>query len=202
MGNVPGTIGYRGIVERFIDATGSISFADLHQPYLDLIPAQPGRILDVGAGVGRDAAILAGMGHRVTAVEPLPEFLSAARRLNHHKAIYWLEDALPLLASLDAEVGCFDFVLASAVWHHLSVEERAIACSRIAKLTKSGGIFALSLRHGPAGQGRHVFPTDLEQTLTMALSHGFKVVVAQTNLPSQMPNKSGVTWSKVALERM
>ena len=48
----------------------SIPFADAHRAVLDLIPAMPGRVLDIGSGTGRDAAWFAGRGHSVVAVEP------------------------------------------------------------------------------------------------------------------------------------
>ena len=45
-----------------------------------LIPATPSRVLDVGAGTGRDAAALAALGHSVVAVEPTPELRAHGQR--------------------------------------------------------------------------------------------------------------------------
>ena len=42
----------------------------IHGWMLDLLPATPATILDVGAGSGRDAAWLAAKGYDVVAVEP------------------------------------------------------------------------------------------------------------------------------------
>ena len=77
---VKGASGYVAAIESFIAATEALSFETLHAPYLDLIPTTPGCVLDVGAGIGRDASVLASMGHSVVAVEPVPEFLAAARK--------------------------------------------------------------------------------------------------------------------------
>ena len=44
----------------------------------DFLPAKGGRILDVGAGSGRDAAWLADQGFQVVAVEPSPAMRSIA----------------------------------------------------------------------------------------------------------------------------
>src|SRR4029450_11932417 len=41
----------------------SVHFVDLHGPVLHLLPTVPSDVLDIGAGTGRDAAALAGMGH-------------------------------------------------------------------------------------------------------------------------------------------
>jgi ubiquinone/menaquinone biosynthesis C-methylase UbiE len=42
----------------------SISFADHHRLVMHLIPTAPSRVLDIGAGTGRDAAGFAALGHR------------------------------------------------------------------------------------------------------------------------------------------
>jgi protein-L-isoaspartate O-methyltransferase len=44
----------------------------------DFLPGQPGLILDVGAGSGRDAAWLASLGHEVIAVEPSEQMRARA----------------------------------------------------------------------------------------------------------------------------
>ncbi len=41
----------------------------------------PAHVLDVGFGIGRDAAALADMGHTVVAVEPTHEVLAVAQNL-------------------------------------------------------------------------------------------------------------------------
>ena len=47
---VNGTKGYSEVVDRFIDAADAVDFATLHRSYSALIPSQPARVLDVGAG--------------------------------------------------------------------------------------------------------------------------------------------------------
>lgn len=78
---VKGTEGYSAVTERFITATHKIAFQDLHQSILKFIPTDSSNVLDVGSGIGRDAAALADMGHTVVAVEPTSEFLLVAQRL-------------------------------------------------------------------------------------------------------------------------
>lgn len=202
MENVKGTTGYSSVAKGFITATVAMNFKELHRPYLELIPTAPSRVLDVGAGAGRDASVFASMGHSVTAVEPMPEFLTAARKLHNSPNIRWVDDSLPDLSNLDDSPAQFDFVLASAVWHHLDDSERVVAMSRIAELTRRGGTFALSLRNGPAGGGTHVFPTDLHQTTELAKNFGFESVVSIDDQPSLMAGKSKVKWSMLALKRL
>lgn len=100
MDRVEGTKGYKQVVQKFVEATESIGFNELHQPYLAHIPQTPSRVLDIGAGIGRDAAMLSSLGHQVVAVEPLCEFLRiAVERYNSHR-INWIHDALPRLEML------------------------------------------------------------------------------------------------------
>lgn len=202
MEGVQGTKGYRSAVELFIAATNAVAFEELHAPYLGLIPRKPSRVLDVGAGIGRDAFVLASMRHDVVAVEPTPELLAAAKRMHGAARIEWIDDSFPELARLGSAANQFDFVLASAVWHHLSDSERAIAMSRVAELVRVGGVFALSLRNGPAGAGTHIFPTDHRQTISSAIGLGFETVVALTDQPSLIAGKNDVTWSKLAFRRV
>ena len=201
-GTVDGIAGYDKVVEKFIQGTEAIDFTALHEPYLHLIPNNPSKILDIGSGVGRDAHKLADMGHEVVAIEPMPQFLEAARKLHSNQNIHWVNDSLPLLEKLeDQEIAQFDFVLASAVWHHIDNPEREFAMERISELVCTDGIFALSLRNGPVGGGTYQFPTNHQHTIALAEQYGFEVLVALRDQPSLMAGKSKVKWSKIAFRR-
>ena len=199
---VKGTEGYSAVVQGFIAATHTVSFETLHAPYLDQIPVPPSHVLDVGAGIGRDASVLASMGHQVVAVEPTPEFLAAAKELHGSQDIQWIDGALPDLKALGVTEDRFDFILVSGVWHHLNDHERAIAMPRLAGMLRPGGVIAMSLRNGPAGAGTYVFPTDHEETIEAANSCGLEPVVVTAGLPSLMPGKPEVVWSKLAFKRL
>ena len=54
-----GTEGYGESADALVKPYESLSFADVHREILPLIPTTPSRVLDVGAGTGRDAAALA-----------------------------------------------------------------------------------------------------------------------------------------------
>ena len=202
MTEVKGTRGYRLMVEQFVAAAEAIDFEELHQPYLDCLPRTPGNILDLGAGSGRDAAMFAGLGHSVTAVEPLEEFRNVARSLHDSPNIKWINDSLPDLQGLQGQAQLFDFVLASAVWHHLDPSEQEAAMIRVAELIQPAGFFALSLRHGPAGAGTHNFPTNPQLTVDTAENSGFKTRLALADQPSLVAGKPGVSWSKLVFQRL
>ncbi len=198
---VKGTNGYAGAIHRFIEATDAIGFKELHEFCAKYIPISPGKILDIGSGSGRDAAEFAAMGHSVVAAEPCPELLVSSRNTYPYSRVEWVEDSLPELNKLTHKYNQFDFILCSAVWHHIDDAERETALAVIARLLKPRGIFAVSLRNGPVGVGIHVFPTDANKTIDLAESCNLINLLHQSNQPSLIRNKKRVIWSKLVFRR-
>lgn len=60
---VSGTEGYAEEAQSLLKRWQTISFADQHGPIVHLIPDVPSKVLDIGSGVGTDAAAFASMGH-------------------------------------------------------------------------------------------------------------------------------------------
>lgn len=198
---VPGTEGYAAAGQRFVAATLALDFRELHQDFMPFFPQTPGYILDIGAGIGRDAATFAGMGHSVIAVEPLVSFRHTGMNMYPASGVEWIDDALPALRMLEGMEDRFDFILVSGVWHHICPEEQQAAVARTATLLKPGGILALSLRNGPAGVGGHVFPTNGRQTIATAGQYGLMPLLWQEHQPSMMPRKQAVHWTKLVLKK-
>jgi protein-L-isoaspartate O-methyltransferase len=98
--HVIGTEGYAREADALIERYERISAAEAHKSVLHLIPQAPARILDIGAGTGRDAAWFAANGHHVIAVEPTDELRKAAQRLHAMPRIEWLDGSLPDLSVL------------------------------------------------------------------------------------------------------
>ncbi|PPK68396.1 methyltransferase family protein [Actinokineospora auranticolor] len=190
-----GATGYgqaAGVLARRYEA---VAFEDVHRAALAWLPARPGRVIDIGAGTGRDAAALAARGHAVTAVEPTAEFRVAGRSL-HGATIQWLDDSLPELRSVR---GVFDLVLLSAVWMHLDRAERRAAMARISDLSAPGGRSILTLRHGPVPPGRRMFDVTVAETVESAGSQGLKVVHHSES--ADILSRPDVRWSCLVLAR-
>lgn len=187
---VKGTQGYSEALDSFIQTTHAISFNELHHAIIDFIPCHPSSVLEVGAGIGRDAYELAQMEHKVTAVEPTPIFLDTAKQQFDHPNIEWIDDALPDLNTFKNAHEQYDFVLASAMWHHLDEQEQSASLQKIAGLMKPNAAFALSLRNGPAGVGTHVFPTSAEQAIVAAQQYGLTPALLIENQPSLIAGKT------------
>jgi 2-polyprenyl-3-methyl-5-hydroxy-6-metoxy-1,4-benzoquinol methylase len=171
-----GTEGYGETVAERVKQYESLAFADVHRSILHLFPTTPSRVIDIGAGTGRDAAGFAGLGHTVTAVEPTPELRAEAQRLHPHPAITWLDDSLPDLDRVHALGGRYDVVMLTAVWMHLDLAQRERAMARVSALVVSGGLMALSLRHGPVPAGRRMFDVSAGETSALANRHGLATI--------------------------
>jgi 2-polyprenyl-3-methyl-5-hydroxy-6-metoxy-1,4-benzoquinol methylase len=195
-----GTEGYSDEAEALVQQYESISFGDLHKQILHLIPKPPARVLDIGAGTGRDAAGFAAMGHIVTAVEPTTELRIGAMKLHVSPQIEWLDDSLPSLPVVSGRGETFDVVMLSAVWMHLDEHQRRRAMVCVASLVRPGGLMALSLRHGPVPAGRRMFDVTTTETINLAQAQGLTCVQQLEDVVGLL-KRPGVSWDRLAFAR-
>lgn len=196
---VSGTEGYAEGAEQLIESWKQISFVEHHGPILHLIPNAPANILDIGAGIGADAAAFAAMGHCVVAVEPTDELRIPGMALHPSARIEWLDDSLPDLAVLRARGQTFDVVMLTAVWMHLDERPRRYAMPIVVSLMREGGVMIMSLRQGPVPQGRRMFDVSAEETVELAQAHGLHLLLNMRTESIQPLNRStGVTWTRLA----
>jgi SAM-dependent methyltransferase len=191
-----GTEGYGETADERVKQYESIGFADVHGDLLHLFPTTPSRIIDIGAGTGRDAAAFAALGHTVTAVEPTPELLAHARRLHGDLPITWIDDALPDLDRVHALGERYDLVMLTAVWMHLDQAQRERAMSRVAPLLRPGGLMTLSLRHGPVPAGRRMFDVSNAETRALAARHGLATIHESES--GALLGGPAVRWNRLA----
>lgn len=197
--DISGTAGYLEEAARLIAPYEAIPFENVHAAVLHLLPTGPGRVLDVGAGTGRDAARFAEMGHRVVAVEPTDGLREAAIRLHPSPAIDWVDDGLPELAQVVARKERFNLVMLTAVWMHLDAAERRTGMPVLADLLRPGGVMIMSLRHGPVPEGRRMFEVTAEETIDLAAANGLRALLQHQSDSLQAANRrAGVTWTHLA----
>ena len=158
MAEPAGSHGYGENANALAQEYESITFEEVHRDVLHLFPVYRARkVLDVGAGSGRDAAALARRGHYVTAVEPTDAFEHRQGQAIHAAVeIAWLNDALPDLNVVRGRGEHFDLLLLTAVWMHLDEDERKRACRASRPSLAPSGTVILSLRHGPTPNGRRM----------------------------------------------
>jgi len=180
------------------DSYEGISFENAHPRLAQMLAGKPPlRILDIGAGTGRDAAAIARLGHHVVALDPSEQMLKLAQTLHPDQHILWLSDALPGLAKVRGQT--FDVVLLSAVWMHIPPAERAQALQRIAALTSPNGNIYISLRIGPADPARGIWRVDADEVERLAVTDGLKV----KNLGAQpdLLGRAEVQWQTLMIGR-
>jgi SAM-dependent methyltransferase len=197
MGHASGTEGYGKTADALVKHYEGVTFTEVHRQTLDLMPTPPSRVLDVGAGTGRDAAALAALGHSVVAVEPTPELRAHGQRLHGDAAITWIDDALPDLDKVHALGVRYDLVLLSAVWMHLDAGQRERAMAAIARLLRPGALVTLSLRHGAIPAGRRMFDVSAAETSALAARHALATVHVGER-PALLGGRA-VWWSVLAL---
>ncbi|HWX48888.1 MAG TPA: class I SAM-dependent methyltransferase [Roseomonas sp.] len=197
---VSGTEGYGENADALVKQYESISFHDVHRQVLHLLPEPPARVLDVGAGTGRDAAALAAKGYTVTAVEPTAELRERAMALHPEPRIEWLNEGLPDLAALSGRDESYDVVMLTAVWMHLDEAERARAMPRVARLLRRGGVMVLSLRHGPVPPGRRMFEVTVEEMTRAAETEGLEPVL-HLERKDGLFGRAEVSWTRLAYRK-
>lgn len=98
-------------------------------------------ILDLGGGTGGDAVRLAGLGHRVTVVDPSPDALAALRRRAAEAGL--ADDAVTGVLGDTADLGdhveprSVDLVICHGVLEH--VDDPATALASLASVLRPGG---------------------------------------------------------------
>lgn len=127
----------------FADRYDSVTFEAVHPHVLPYLPSS-GRVLDVGAGSGRDARFMAAFGLKVTAVEPSAGLRSLGAR-NSGGAI-WIDDRLPDLESIAKKTERFDLVLCSAVLMLVAPTDLTKSFATLSELLVPAGKLAINLR--------------------------------------------------------
>lgn len=176
-----------------------VSFERIHAEWSGLIPAGRLNVLDVGAGSGRDAAWFAARGDDVVAVEPAESLRNLARELHPAASIHWLDDTLPDLPRVGDLGRTYDLVLLSAVWMHLSPEQRLPAFARLVEVLATGGIMVISLRHGPDLAERLMYPTSAEELRALGQKHQLTMRGVFTSADEL--GRSEISWTTVVFER-
>jgi len=200
MARLSGTEGYAQEATTLLTMYESIPFEKSKEGVLPLLPPAPARLLDIGAGTGRDAAGFAALGYDVVAAEPTDEMREGAKRLHAAAKVEWLDDGLPELGVLRGRGDSFDVVTMTAVWMHLDEAERRHAMPNVASLLRPRGILAMTLRYGPVPTGRRMFEVSTAETIALAAGVGLDLVVEE-DAPTLLKRAVPVTWKRLVFRR-
>ena len=200
MAKLGGTEGYGREASALLKTYESISFEKSQERVLPFLPAPPARLLDIGAGTGRDAAGFAALGYDVVAAEPTDEMREGGKRLHAGAAIEWLDDGLPELGVLRGRGDSFDVVMMTAVWMHLDQGERRRGLPNVAALLRPRGILAMTLRYGPVPAGRRMFEVSTGETVALATASGLALLMEE-DTPTLIKRTAPVTWKRLVFRK-
>jgi SAM-dependent methyltransferase len=188
---------YDAHARELADRYEGVEAAQAHPQLFTMLRGMTGaRILDVGSGTGRDAAALAALGHRVTAVEPSSKMLTLAKGLHPAANVHWLSDSMPRLEKVP---GSFDIVLLSAVWMHVPPADRSAAFSRIMDLTAPGGRIYMTLRLGSGDVERAMWSVNANEIKRLAAKR--RMTVTDLGTQPDLLRRDEVTWQTLVVRR-
>ncbi|ENJ1725050.1 TPA: methyltransferase domain-containing protein [Vibrio parahaemolyticus] len=174
----------------------SLKFEDVHASWRAFWPQARDRVLDVGAGSGRDAKWMAEHGCEVIAIEPAQALLRFGKSYCGD-SVTWLEDGLPKLEKTINLGFRFDLILVSAVWMHLAPTHRERAFRKLANLLAPNGRLVISLRHGDFSDGRKAYPVSVEELEKFAKNSA--LMVRNVSLDDDQLQRTGVSWQTIVM---
>ncbi len=193
----------------------SKSFEEVHESWSQFLPViinnPNARILDLGAGAGRDAKYFAELAEKthktenniqVYAVEPATELANLGAKVTQDLKVKWLNDTLPSLSLITKQEVSFDLILLSAVWMHIPQSARARSIRKLANLLKPGGKLVISLRHGQTEDDikqrkMHIVCADELKQLATDVGLFTKL---ETQKEADKLGRNHVTWQTVVLQ--
>ena len=159
------------------------------------------RVLEIGSGGGRDAQVMEHLGLRVRRTDVTPAFVALLREQGH------AADLLdPLVDDLAAPEGPYDAVWANASLLHLARADLPAVLSRLAGVTRDGGLLRASLKegdgegwstHGSIRHPRHFTYWRAAALADVLTGAGWSDVEVR----SGVPGTRGETWLEVSAVR-
>ena len=198
---------YNDHAAQLADLYLSKTFEQVHAAWLEhlspILNNPHSRILDIGAGSGRDSKYLAEQGAannvQITAIEPAQTPAEFGGKQTQGLNVNWLQDSLPDLSVVTKQEISFDLILLSAVWMHIPESQRARSLRKLANLLKPGGKLVISLRHRPSGDERKMFAVCREQLIQLGKEFGLTpLLVSDKN--HDVIGRDEVKWQTVVLQ--
>ncbi len=122
------------------------------------MPRNPGKILDLGCGPGRDLVAFAKQGHTVIGVDATPAFVEMAKEVSGCEV--WQQSFL----SLDLPPATFDGIFANASLIHVPRRDMVGVLQDLHRALVSGGAIIMSMCRGD-GEGYSPRPTGYRYTV-------------------------------------
>lgn len=195
---------YKKNNEQFVQQYDSVSFETVHQDWLACLPPKGELIVDVGAGSGRDVFWLVEHGYKVVAVDPVIEFYEQFKKKSQENfyadKIEWIVDSLPDLSKLANYKNQVPMILLSAVWMHLSTQERINSFQTFSSLNNRHGLLVITLRHGISPDERLMYPVSIAEIESLAIRYHYQVKTIKQS--GDQLNRPEIFWETIVLEKL
>jgi len=172
------------------------SFEEIHKSILHFLSPPPKRILDIGAGSGRDAAWFSNYGYQVTAIDPSIKLIEFAKHA-HREKIDWKIDRLPKLHTVRKNI--FDIVFVNAVFMHLNKKEIEQSLQIIHNLLSNEGLLIVSIKSEKLKDTFLFFDVDITHFTNCCLSLGLKILFQTSE--SDVYGRQNVTWHRLVFQK-
>jgi len=194
---MPSTIDfYNNNAEQLCHQYDSLPFEQVHHSWKPFWPVSGDKVLDVGAGSGRDAKWFEQQGCEVFALEPSDEMRMLGASCTGVN-VSWLDDSLPALSKTENLGIQFDLILVSAVWMHLAPSYRDRAFRKLSNLLAPNGKLVISLRHGDFNDERTNYGVSVEEL--EKLSRNSVLHLTQVTDSGDSLKRESVWWQTVVM---
>ncbi len=187
----------------------SISAHDVYPYYFDFLKnitlseRQNIKILELGAGAGRDAFKMAEMGFDVWAVDGSENMLAQARLQKPHKKITYIHDIAPALSIIVKDKSLknhFNIIYMNAFMFHLDTQERSSLFKVLDHLAKDHVSIFMSFKNvGFKEDGRTFYPIAPEDIEKLGEEFGYTAHIFDP-LPDEL-GRDHVEWTYLRLTR-
>jgi SAM-dependent methyltransferase len=137
---------YQLTAESFRDGTWNHDVSQNRDALVAAMPKNPGKILDVGCGPGRDLVAFTQQGHEAIGLDATPAFVEMAQQLSGCEV--WQQSFL----SLDLPPNTFDGIFANASLIHVPSEKMVEVLRQLCDALVPNGALVMSMARG-TGEG-------------------------------------------------
>lgn len=131
----------------------------------------PGRVLDLGCGLGRASIYLARLGWQVDGVDFVPQAIATARQRAKAAGVSGITFHLGPVTTLPQLTGPYDLALDVGCAHNFSAAELAAYHTELLRLLRVGGVYMLFAHLGKTEEDRWLW----EPALQHLFSDGFQL---------------------------
>ncbi len=159
------------------------------------------RVLEIGSGGGRDAALMESLGLRVRRTDITPGFVALLRDQGHDADV-----VDPLVDDLGSPEGPYDAVWANASLLHVARADLPTVLARLAEVTRAGGSLRIAVKegdgdgwstHGSVPDARHFTYWRAEALRDAVLGAGWTDVAIRSGIAG----KGSETWLELSAVR-